>query len=154
MRGFYGIGIYHAKFDCNQGTLWRSAHAFGASFCFTVGRRFERQSSDTTQAWRHTPFFEYDTLESLLKQNPYSCMVVGVELSSAAKDLRTFCHPERAIYLLGAEDHGLPPRVLERCHLVVQIPAVKEICLNVSVAGSILMYDRLVKSGYAAEKVA
>lgn len=148
------MGVYHPKFDVNCGTLWRSAHAFGASFCFTVGRRFERQSSDTTQAWKHTPFFEYDTLESLLRNVPYSCMVVGVELSSAAKDLRTFCHPERAIYLLGAEDHGIPQKVLDRCHLVVQIPNVKDTCLNVSVAGSILMYDRLVKSNYAAGKIA
>lgn len=31
-RGYYGIGIYHPKTTENVGTLWRSAHNFGADF--------------------------------------------------------------------------------------------------------------------------
>lgn len=39
-RGYFGIGIYHTKNVLNVGTLWRSAHNFGASFIFTVGMRY------------------------------------------------------------------------------------------------------------------
>lgn len=50
-RGYCGIGIFHPKFEVNQGTLWRTALAFHANFMFTVGHRFRWQSSDTTKAW-------------------------------------------------------------------------------------------------------
>ena len=43
MSNFYGIGIVNTKTEANIGTLWRSAHAFGASFIFTVGRRYRRR---------------------------------------------------------------------------------------------------------------
>ena len=56
--------------------------------------------------------------------------------------LDKFVHPRRAIYLLGAEDHGLPPRILKD-NIVVQIPTVKPISLNVSVSGSIILSHRL-----------
>ena len=54
-------------------------------------------------------------------------------------------HPERAVYLLGSETDGLSPEALEHCADVVQIPG--EFSLNVSVAGSIVLYDRLLKNG-------
>lgn len=54
-----------------------------------------------------------------------------------------FKHPERCIYLLGAEDAGLSRKALEMCYLLVQLPG--DHCMNVSVAGSIMMYDRLIK---------
>jgi tRNA G18 (ribose-2'-O)-methylase SpoU len=60
--------------------------------------------------------------------------------------LTRFRHPARALYLLGAEDHGLPPEVLERCHYVVQIPTPAPWSLNVSVAGSLVMHDRYLKT--------
>ena len=65
MRGYFGIGVYHAKKDVNIGTLWRSAYIFGASFIFTIGRRFPKQASDTVKAFRHIPLFEYQTIEEL-----------------------------------------------------------------------------------------
>lgn len=36
-RGFFGVGVWYSKFECNVGTLLRSAHAFGADFVFTAG---------------------------------------------------------------------------------------------------------------------
>lgn len=60
-----------------------------------------------------------------------------------ARFLPTYIHPNRAIYLLGVEDNGLPDAVLGQCQQVVEIPA--STCLNVAVAGSIVMYDRAAK---------
>ena len=144
-RGFFAIGVYHAKKEANIGTLLRSAHNFGAAFVFTVGRRYDRQASDTTKAWRHMPLFHFESIEDMMAHVPYDTQVVGVEQDPRAILLPAFHHPERAVYLLGAEDYGLPPAALEAAHRLVEVPESAR-CLNVSVAGSIVIYDRIAKS--------
>jgi tRNA G18 (ribose-2'-O)-methylase SpoU len=144
MRGYFGIGVYHPKTEQNIGTLWRSATLYGASFIFTVGRRYEKQASDTTQSWRHIPLWHFFDWDELREHIPYDCPLVCVELSDNAFDLRTFIHPERAIYLLGAEDHGVPEHILAG-RPTVQIPCPQPYSMNVAVAGSLVMYDRFVK---------
>ena len=107
MRGYFGIGIEHTKTGVNVGTLWRSAHLLGASFIFTIGNRYKKQASDTTKAWRHLPMYEYETFNDFYDNLPYNCRLIGVELDQKATPLERFVHPERCVYLLGAEDHGL-----------------------------------------------
>ena len=142
-RGYYGIGIERGKTASNVGTLWRSAYSFGAAFIFTVGRRYPQQASDTAKAWRHVPMVEYSDIEDLLAHLPFSCPLVGVEIDDRAVPLERFSHPERAIYLLGAEDHGLTDRARQRCHRLIQLRG--RYCLNVAVAGSIVLHDRVAK---------
>lgn len=142
-RGYYGIGIFHGKNSANIGTLWRSAAIMGADFIFTIGKRYHKQCSDTMKTPRHIPLFHYENYEDFLKHVPYDCPVVAVELSEHAIPINGYYHPERCIYLLGAEDHGIPQEVLDKCKEIVQLPG--DYCMNVSVAGSIVMYDRIVK---------
>ena len=143
MRGYFGIGIYNVKSEVNVGGLWRHAQAFGASFVFTIGRRYRRQASDTTAAMRHVPMFHYEDVEDFLSHRPKDCYLIGVEIVAGSVPLGEFDHPERAIYLLGAEDHGLPPWLIEKCQHVVEIPT--RLCLNVASTGAIVMYDRDTK---------
>ena len=143
-RGYFGVGIWHPKCEENQGTLWRSAYAFGAAFAFTIGPRFTKQATDTPKTYLNVPMLTFDDIDDLMHHLPYCCPLVGVELHEGARSLDRFVHPDRAIYLLGAEDHGLPEKVLERCHDIVQIGGLK-MCLNVSTVGSIIMYDRLTQ---------
>lgn len=140
MRGYYGIGVYHPKKEVNIGTLWRSAYSFGAAFLFTIGRRYEHQSSNTTRSERHLPLHHYGTFEDFLEHRPHGARLIGVEQAEGASDIDGFCHPSQALYLLGAEDHGLPPEILERCNIVLSIDTERS--LNVAVAGSIVMYSR------------
>lgn len=151
MRGYFGIGIESGKTPTNLGTLWRSAHAFGASFIFTVGARYPKhQQSDTSKAWRHVPLHEYDSLAEFMVSIPRGCDVVGVDCDNGEpSSLAAFCHPERAIYLLGAEDVGLSPTALTICDALVEIPGA--MCLNVATAGSIVLYDRHAKAPALAE---
>ncbi len=139
MRGYFGIGIYKPKTPENIGILWRSAHNFGASFIFTIGHRYRQQPTDTTKAWKSVPLYEYSKLEEL--PIPKECLLVGIEQANGSAIMPAAIHPERAIYLLGAEDFGLPAEVLEKCQRVLEIPSTR--CLNVGVAGSIVMYDRI-----------
>lgn len=142
-RGYFAIGIYGAKNAVNVGGLWRSAASMGAAYIFTVGRRYREQASDTAKAFRHIPLFEYATFDEMRAQMPRGCLLIGVEQTDSSTDVSAFTHPDRAIYLLGAEDSGLPKGVAERCSRLIEIPSLR--CLNVAVAGSIIMYDRNAK---------
>ena len=142
MRGFFGIGVYHPKTEENIGTLWRSAYAFGASCIFTIGKRYKHQASDTVKAPLSIPLYEFGTLEEFDATKPWDCQTVCVEVTNEASDLPEFIHYDRVFYLLGAEDNGLPKKYLLE-NRVVKIPT--RICLNVAVAGSIVMYDRISK---------
>jgi tRNA G18 (ribose-2'-O)-methylase SpoU len=144
-RGYFGIGIVAGKSPENVGGLWRSAHALGAAFIFTVGHRYPKQPTDTTKAWRHIPLMEFDSPGAFMDAQPKDCRIVAVECGKGRpKPLVNFNHPERAIYMLGAEDSGLPDDALEAADHLVVIPG--DYCLNVATAGSILMYDRIAKA--------
>lgn len=140
--GFFAIGIANGKTVENIGTLWRSAHLYGAAFVFTVGRRYKQQASDTMKTPNHIPLFHFESMDDLIEHLPLSCPLVGVELLGESKALSTYGHMPRAAYLLGAEDHGLSKEQIERCHEFVQIESARPQSMNVAVAGSIIMHHR------------
>ncbi len=137
---FFGIGIQNGKTPENLGVLWRSAQNLGASFIFTIGNRYAKQACDTHHAVKSMPYYHYDTFEEFLNHLPKGARIVGVELTDDAEDLETFHHPRRCVYLLGAEDHGLSQKAIDSSHFLVKFKS--ELSLNVSIAGSIVMYDR------------
>lgn len=145
MRGFFEIGIYRGKTPANVGTLWRSAYQLGAHGIYTVGRRYPNQASDTVKAHRHIPLREFQDMDDFVSAIPFGCPIVAIEMGG--KPLANFAHPERAVYLLGAEDHGIPAPALVRCHHVISLPSVRTQSYNVAVAGSLVMFDRLTKQG-------
>ena len=144
MRGYFGIGIYRPKTEMNIGTLWRSAFLFGASFIFVIGKRYRKQPNDTPNTELHVPLFEYKDWEDFLEHVPHKCEVVCIEMAESSTNLIEASHHERAIYVLGAEDKGIPEEYLEG-HQVLTIPTIKPFSLNVATAGSIVMYDRISK---------
>lgn len=143
-RGYCGIGIDCAKSNLNIGTLFRSSFCFGADFIFTINKRYTKQKSDTPKAWRHLPLYHYRDVNDFIEHLPYDCKLIGVEILPEAENLVHFVHPERAIYLLGAEDVGLSENTLKMCHHKIQIGYAAQ-CLNVAIAGSIILYDRITK---------
>lgn len=144
MRGYYGVGIYHTKTETNVGTLWRSAYQLGAAFVFTIGKRYVPQASDTTKTWRSIPLFHYADWEAFQANRPYDTPLIGVEMGG--HPLEGFYHPPRAIYLLGAEDHGLPPEIIARCQSIVSLDSIRQPSFNVAVAGSLVLYHRFVQT--------
>lgn len=142
-RGFYGVGIYQTKNEINVGTLWRTANILGAAFIFTVGRRYKAQSSDTMKTPKHVPLYNFKTFDEFKEYLPHDCLITAVEMAPEAPLLADFKHPERSVYLLGAEDRGIPEDVLKRCHRVVRLPGERS--MNVSVAGSIVLHDRYTR---------
>jgi tRNA G18 (ribose-2'-O)-methylase SpoU len=142
-KGYFGIGCYAMKNVINYGTLFRTAQIFGADFIFVIGCRFKRQPSDTMKSWKHLPSYDYTDFDDFNSHRPIDCPLICIELDSQAVDLNTFVHPKSACYLLGAEDHGLPATILKKAQSIVKLPGERS--LNVSVAGSIVLYDRITK---------
>ncbi|MGO1119344.1 RNA methyltransferase [Rhodovibrionaceae bacterium A322] len=151
MRGYFGLGVEGISKSMNVGNLQRSAHAFGASFFFTVDsvlKDSEIRQSDTSGATEHMPVYVYSSLDEL--QLPKACKLIGVELTEESVELPSFRHPTAAAYILGPERASLSPKTIERCDAVVKIPM--KFCVNVGIAGAIVMYDRLISMGRFDER--
>ena len=73
--------------------------------------------------------------------------LVGVEMGEHSEDIHHYRHPDRAIYLLGNEQSGLPPKVLDACHDLIKLPGAYS--LNVAVAGSVI----IARSGYSGDTI-
>jgi tRNA G18 (ribose-2'-O)-methylase SpoU len=143
MSGYFEIGINNGKTEHNIGTLWRSAYQLGANSIFTIGRRYNKQSSDTYNVPDQIPLREYLTFEEFINNRPKGSILIGVEFGGEA--LESFDHPKKCIYLLGSEDNGLSKYTMDKCNRIVSIPSVREYSYNVAMAGTIVMYDRYIK---------
>ncbi len=145
MRGFFGIGIYQYLHSENLGSLLRSAVAFNADYLFTIGRKYKKESSDTGDATRQLPCFNYSSYEAFKVSLPKNARLVCIEISENAQNLKTFVHPEQAVYLLGSEGNGIPDRILQdKGNIIVTIPTNH--CINVAMAGTCVIWDRILKA--------
>ena len=142
-EGYFGVGVVQGKTAGNQGTVWRSAYQLGAAFTFTIGQRFESSKIDTSRCWAHLPAFSFESVEAFACAAPFGAQWVAVEMGGVP--LTSFVHPQRAVYILGSEDSGVPSALLKHAHHRVSIPAARTASFNVAVAASIVLYDRHVK---------
>ena len=146
MRGYFGIGAEGISKAMNLGAILRTAHAFGASFAFTINAHHSaRQTnlSDTAKSAGHLPFYEWERIGDL--RLPRGCALIGVEIDEDAIALPSLRHPLNAAYLFGPEKGNLSEQAKSICAGVVRIPA--KFCVNVSIAAAIIMYDRTISMG-------
>lgn len=149
-RGYFAIGAERISKPMNLGNLVRSANAFGASFVFLVDAQYDRRTAKSDTSNTEVALPVYDVPAPAALQLPRGCRLVGVELVPDAIDLPSFRHPPQAAYVFGPERGSLSPELLERCDHVVRIPT--RFCINLAVAGAVLMYDRMVCLGRFAER--
>jgi tRNA G18 (ribose-2'-O)-methylase SpoU len=144
-RGYFAIGVEGVSKAMNLGNLLRSAHAFGASFVFTIGAdpRVLQTGADTSKAPAHLPLYHWPSVAGL--RLPKNCRLVGVELLEEAVDLPNFAHPLQAAYVFGPERGRLTAELVAQCHHLVRIPTAFSV--NLATAGAIVMYDRLRSLG-------
>jgi tRNA C32,U32 (ribose-2'-O)-methylase TrmJ len=103
------------------------------------------QSAQTPHAWAHASG-EGRRPVVLLRCQPtlMSLWAVRMKMCGAARLGR------RAVYILGAEDAGLPASVVRACAHCVSLDGVRASSYNVATAGAIIMYDRLRRLGQRA----
>jgi len=153
MRGYFGVGAERISKPMNLGAILRTAHAFGASFAFSVNAHHavrEVRRADTAHSQNHVPYYEWASLTDMAL--PRGCALVGVELTDDAAELPRFRHPQTAAYLFGPEKGDLSAEALGRCTHVVKIPT--RFCVNLSVAAAIVMYDRALALGARGARTA
>ena len=145
MRGYFGVGAEGISKPMNLGNLIRSAHAFGASFVFTVDAHYTvaEALSDTSQAEKQLPLYRFDSVEQLVLPN--RCALIGVELLDEAIELPSFRHPLNVASVFGPERSSLSPAMVARCEHGVKVPT--RFCINLAVAGAVVMYDRMLSLG-------
>lgn len=151
MRGYFAIGAEGISKAGNVASLMRTAHAFGASFFFAVASKLDFQEIrlvDTSDADSALPFYGWADAGAM--ELPRGCTLVGVELVDEAIELPSFRHPMRAAYVLGPERGSISPAMASRCTHMVRIPT--RFCVNVAVAGAVIMYDRMISLGRFAER--
>ncbi|RST27611.1 RNA methyltransferase [Chryseobacterium lacus] len=147
-KGYFGIGIENAKHTQNIGTIWRSAQIMDADFIFVIGKHYQRMKTDTMAAYKHIPLFYFETFQDFYRSLPKESRLIGIELDENSIPVSEFTHPKQAVYLLGSEFSGLTEEAKQKCETIVQLPG--KWSMNVSVAGSIIMYDRLMKNTFTA----
>jgi tRNA G18 (ribose-2'-O)-methylase SpoU len=151
MRGYFAIGVEGVNKPMNVGALMRTAHAFGASFVFTIGATYDRDQAnraDTSDTAGHLPFYEFRDLGDFAL--PKDCVLVGIELMDDAVELPSFRHPHAAAYVLGPERGSLSPDLVQRCAHIVKIPT--RFSINLGLAGALVMYDRMISLGRFASR--
>ena len=142
MRGYFSIGVEGISKPMNLGALMRTANAFGASFVFSIDAADwvrTAYKADTSRTFKTVPYYQWNTSDEMVL--PKGCQLVGIELTDDAVELPEFRHPRAAAYVLGRERGDLSPELLQRCDHVVKIPT--KFCVNVSLAGALVMYDRV-----------
>ncbi|HWA90687.1 MAG TPA: RNA methyltransferase [Rhizomicrobium sp.] len=153
MRGYFAVGVDGISKPMNLGNLLRIAHAFDASFFFTINAQVSLKDaqSDTSSAEGALPVYAFGSAADF--RLPVGCALVGVEITDDAVELPRFRHPQRAAYVFGAERMSLSKEVLAKCEFVVKIPT--RFSINVGMAGAIAMYDRvLTMGGYGSRPLA
>jgi len=152
MQQPYHLSIYKPKKSVNTGSLFRAAFILDdiipVESYHVIGQRFKPQASDTTKSHRHKPVNEWDDTQEYLEfVENRGFKLVAVELDDRFRhtwldDFDHFPH-EKVMYIMGAEDEGLPTQILTKCDAVIRLPG--KMSLNVAMAGGIVLYDRMIK---------
>lgn len=141
---FYLNGLSSAE---NIGSIARSMAGFDlnslivdAKTCSPFVRRAIRVSmGNIFQLKVHHSKDALHTL-SFLKSQGY--LVVGTANRADAHNLSTFSFPEKTVFIIGSEGHGIDEETLKLCDVFLRIPINSTVAhLNASHAATIFMYQ-------------
>ena len=145
-HGFFTIGVAGGEIIENLGTLWRSAYQFDAKGLFVIGHRYklrQMEKTDVVKVTHKIPLIQYPDWSAFTEAAPHDAKWVAVE--KGGEPLETFQHPPCAVYVLGTDEDGLPAQLVGACHSHVSLPSIDGGRVSVPTAGSLVMYDRVLK---------
>jgi tRNA G18 (ribose-2'-O)-methylase SpoU len=141
----FSLAAWEISKEHNVGSLIRTAHAAAAQEVALLGEReWNIEAARTADLYTRVVQLpaEFGALRAFLEAGRWN--LVAVELAEQSTNLFDAEYPGRPCFLLGAEIGGIPLAVLREAELVVQIPQWGLVpCLNLAVAGSIVVYDYL-----------
>jgi len=143
----FAIAAWEISKEHNVGTLVRTAHAAAAEEVILLGDRdWNVEAAKTSELFTEINQLDADVEAFRAHLEARRWNLVAVELSEGSVNLFDAVYPERPCFLLGAELDGVPQELLDDADVIVQIPQWGLVpCLNLAVAGSIVVYDHLRK---------
>jgi len=143
----FAIAAWGISKEHNVGTLVRTAHAAAAAEVILLGdREWNVEAARTADLYTDIVQLPADpgAFRTHLEMRRWN--LVAVELTEDSTNLFDAHYPDRPCFVLGAEIGGIPSELLNDAELIVQIPQWGLVpCLNLAVAGSIVVYDYLAK---------
>nr|CAB3266814.1 probable methyltransferase TARBP1 [Phallusia mammillata] len=132
----------------NLGGLTRTCEVFGADRLVVhslscVDDKFYQSLSVTAHKWLRMDEVKRWNLEQYLvdmKTDGYT--LIGTEQTEQSKCLSKYKFPKKCVVLLGNEKEGIPPALLRRLDVCLEIPQVGVVrSLNVHVSGAITVWE-------------
>ena len=143
-RGYACVGLRNPKNPLNVGAALRAAGCYNVKLLIIDGSRptryINRPPTDTQRQYRHMPVIMCSDMHTII---PFDCIPVAVEILDTAIPLNRYIHPERALYIFGAEDATLGKATLQWCRDIVCIPTTY--CMNLAATVNVVLYDRWCK---------
>ncbi|TKG92464.1 TrmH family RNA methyltransferase [Puteibacter caeruleilacunae] len=128
----------------NIGSIIRLADNVGASRVIIVNNDPKRASSIKKTAgnsYDKMPW-EFCTEEEFFALIPPQYQLVAIETADRSTNIFTTSLPINIGIMVGAEKHGIPESVLEKCHQVVHIPMTGNCkSMNVSHALAVALFE-------------
>ncbi|MDR3376196.1 MAG: RNA methyltransferase [Ancalomicrobiaceae bacterium] len=139
------VALEGIKDPGNLGTIIRTVDSVGASGVILVGETTDPFAIEAVRATMgsifHVPIARASLDDFLAFARAKRLPMFGTHLAGAV-DYRTPDYPEPAVLLMGNEQSGLPPRLVEACTQVIKIPMVGEAdSLNLAIATGVTLYE-------------
>lgn len=145
------VGLHQSKDPTNLANVRRTVSCYGGGRLFVTGGRMTHAIESSERLPRPLRDRRYENTRMQLGMTDFNIeewakqgfTPVAIEVSGS-QNLAYFEHPHNAFYIFGPEDGSLPPQILSKCHAHVVIPTLH--CLNLAVAVSTVLYDRMAKT--------
>jgi len=120
LRVDMSVAVVRAKNPFNVGTIIRVAHSFLVREIFLIGTEpyYERASMGMHRYENIVKCPDEDAFLEAVQGRP----LVSVERDSATTTIWQADYPPNCVLLLGSENDGVPPKLLDASSLVVSIP--------------------------------
>jgi 23S rRNA (guanosine2251-2'-O)-methyltransferase len=139
------VYIREAQHQYNIGAIARSAECAGANGVIVPPKtRIQAEAvKASTGAIEHIDIYEESLFSAIKIAKNHDIKVVGIEVSG-----EKFYYEQDlsgpVMLIIGGEDRPLSLEILKKCDIIVRIPLRGKInSLNMSVAASIVMYDKV-----------
>jgi tRNA G18 (ribose-2'-O)-methylase SpoU len=143
--------VHDLEVPMNVGSIFRIADALGVDRLYLTGSSATPPHSKirkTSRATENAVDYEHrdDVLALVAELRAAGFIIVSLELTRDSIDIRAFDPPSpgRIALILGSENHGVSPALLDASDYTVHIPmAGQNSSLNVATACSIALYELL-----------